>query len=595
MEELTEKRMKLFWAAWLAIALIIIAVSSPLVFNSFWVSLLGLFFFSVLLTPPLGFFIETIALKKEGWLEKRGLLLIFIIWLLFVAFYSVFALHRQENYFTGYDLAIYDQAVWHLSRFEIPESSLRNVPVVFGDHFAPALSLLVPFYWLFPTPSALLVLQVIITLLPVWFFWLWGRDWKIKPSYILIISLFYLTSPAIQGFLGFDFHDILFGPLFLSAAFYFLQKKNWLFYFFNICLLIFTREVLPLLVAVIGVFVFFRERLRQIGIITLLIGIIAFPIIVGPLMNSYNYSFVQRSPYFQMFPGFDQGLKNGVINMIKNPGLILRVISEFPDKWWTISFFILPLAPALFFEPWLLVLFLPQLAEKILSSYQYLSFMKFQYNLLFAPLAAIAFIYLIKKLAENDIGGTPREKTNRLKLFFPRPIMLFLVFPLVLNLVYSSQYSYLLSPFQEWKFTSRESPSAPTEAFQELVDIIPKDVQAKVAASQVFLPHLNHRQNLYLLPRISDASFIIFNFCPKQPCNYWPIQTKNIIQLNNFLRNNPSFEVEKVNEAGVVFERKGPFTEKLRQDLAAFCLSLISDQEHLHSSHKQYLLENCSF
>jgi len=48
-------------------------------------------------------------------------------------------------------LAIYDQAIWHLSRFERPASSIRGLPSVFGDHFHPIIALFAPLFWVAPS------------------------------------------------------------------------------------------------------------------------------------------------------------------------------------------------------------------------------------------------------------------------------------------------------------------------------------------------------------------------------------------------------------------------------------------------------------
>ena len=44
----------------------------------------------------------------------------------FAAGYSMSALLRHWHFDSSYDLAIYDQAIWHLSRFERPASSIRG-------------------------------------------------------------------------------------------------------------------------------------------------------------------------------------------------------------------------------------------------------------------------------------------------------------------------------------------------------------------------------------------------------------------------------------------------------------------------------------
>ena len=49
----------------------------------------------------------------------------------FAVIYSVLGLFRHWHFGSGYDLAIFDQAVWHMSRFE-PLASTVRVPLCGG-------------------------------------------------------------------------------------------------------------------------------------------------------------------------------------------------------------------------------------------------------------------------------------------------------------------------------------------------------------------------------------------------------------------------------------------------------------------------------
>ena len=64
---------------------------------------------------------------------------------------------RQDRFATfSFDLGIYDQAVWLLSRFHDPFVTVRGLEF-FGHHVNPILLLFVPFYWLGAGPLFLLV------------------------------------------------------------------------------------------------------------------------------------------------------------------------------------------------------------------------------------------------------------------------------------------------------------------------------------------------------------------------------------------------------------------------------------------------------
>ena len=69
---------------------------------------------------------------------------------------------RQARFATfSFDLGIYDQAVWLLSRFHDPFVTVRGLEF-FGHHVNPIMLLFVPFYWLGAGPLFLLSAQVVV-------------------------------------------------------------------------------------------------------------------------------------------------------------------------------------------------------------------------------------------------------------------------------------------------------------------------------------------------------------------------------------------------------------------------------------------------
>ena len=80
----------------------------------------------------------------------------------FATIYVLLSVYKHWHFGSGFDLAIFDQAVWHLSRFEIPASSIRGFPNLFGDHFHPILLVLAPLYRIAPAAETLIVTQAVL-------------------------------------------------------------------------------------------------------------------------------------------------------------------------------------------------------------------------------------------------------------------------------------------------------------------------------------------------------------------------------------------------------------------------------------------------
>ncbi len=578
------KKVFYFWLAWTALSIVFSVISYFFFSASLWRSLAGLLIVTALLTPPFLIVLKVIFRKLGIRKGQNTAFFLALAVLAFFSFYTAFSLHKQNNFFTGYDLSIFDQAVWHMSRFEVPASSVRDVPVVFGDHFDPVLVFLAPFYWISSDVSTLLIAQNIILLAPVAVIYLWGKEWQVSDFKTTLISLFYLTSIPLQSLSSFDFHEIIFAPLFLLGTFYFLIKRKWLYYFLGLFLLLFTKEDLALLVAVVGLFVILKEKKYFKGAATLILGAVALFVITGVVMPGMNY--FDAYDYWEMFPGFENGVIGGIIHYLSDPGALVNLLFfTMPDKWWTVIFFVASFLIPMIFVPASFLLATPMIAEKIMSSYQSAGFIKGQYNLLFVPIGVIAMFYFLKRAERSSMIEKIQRKLNGVEVSFTN---LVIAFPLILNLVFSYQFTYLFSPIDNWQSLGE---SGRKEALQELLQEIPKD--AAVSASQIFLPHLSHRQQLYALPRISNADFVILHFCYTELCNAWPLSPDMLGIFYLYLRAYPVFAEVRENEWGAVFKRVEPLNEEIRESLSSICFGFIKSS-HLEPIHENYFLDSCN-
>ena len=101
------------------------------------------------------------------------------IWFVVYGFaiaYGVSAILRHWHFNSSYDLAIYDQAVWHLSRFEPPASSFRGMTNLFGDHFHPVIVLFAPLFWVVSASETLLAAQAVLLAISIIPVFVYARD-----------------------------------------------------------------------------------------------------------------------------------------------------------------------------------------------------------------------------------------------------------------------------------------------------------------------------------------------------------------------------------------------------------------------------------
>jgi uncharacterized membrane protein len=125
-------------------------------------------------------------------------------------------LHRHFGTY-GFDLGIYDQGTWLLSRFQAPFVTVRGLDL-FGQHASYVLVLVAPLYRLWPDPRLLLLLQAIALAVPAWVVYRLGARHLGNPAAGLAVAIAYLAYPAMQWALTWQFHPETLAAAFLTLA-----------------------------------------------------------------------------------------------------------------------------------------------------------------------------------------------------------------------------------------------------------------------------------------------------------------------------------------------------------------------------------------
>src|ERR1700682_1097261 len=144
--------------------------------------------------------------------------------------YSALSRLRHESYHSfGFDLGLFDQVFWNTTQgrpFESTMSQALPVPhSLLGDHFSPAFLLLMPFYFAFPHPETLLVIQSLALALGAWPVYLLARL-KLAPGYALLWVIAYFLFVPLAYVNLFDFHEVALSVAPLGFALYFLERDR---------------------------------------------------------------------------------------------------------------------------------------------------------------------------------------------------------------------------------------------------------------------------------------------------------------------------------------------------------------------------------
>ena len=203
-----------------------------------------------------------------------GIVLIFIIVFSFLAIKRVYTLN---SYY--YDLGIMDQVVYNTSKGRFLEMTnqdfMRNMSRL-AIHFDPILAIFAPFYWFFPSFEVLLIGQVVIVGLGALGIYLLSQIIIKKPNISLLFSILYLLYFPVQRQILFDFHAVTLATTFLIFSLYFLEIKNFFWFYFFIFLSLLTKEHIGLIIMFLGLYVFFIKKEKKVGLTTFFLGSIFF-------------------------------------------------------------------------------------------------------------------------------------------------------------------------------------------------------------------------------------------------------------------------------------------------------------------------------
>ena len=299
--------------------------------------------------------------------ERRALV---VVVGLFGAGYGLYGLFRHWNFgSSAFDLGIFDQVVWHLSRFEPPGSSIRGFSNFLGDHFFPVIALFAPFYWISAGPATLIVVQALgsaASIVPVYLF---ARR-RLPPWPAMGMAIAYGCFWGIQRAIAFDVHETAFSPLVIAVAILALDQKRWTLFWISAVTMLFIKEDhIPLVAGLGGLMVIQGERRR--GLIAIAVGVAAMVAVVGIVVPAFNdlggyeytssYLGVLGNPWRIPLSMVSPPIKIGTallwfapfaflslaspLALLVVPFAMIRFLSDSPNHWGTVFHYSAPLAP----------------------------------------------------------------------------------------------------------------------------------------------------------------------------------------------------------------------------------------------------------
>ena len=390
---------------------------------------------------------------------------------LYVVVFSIRSLRNHHGFGTfGFDLGIFDQGVWLLSRFKEPFVTVRGMHL-FADHTSFILLFLVPFYWVFPSVSVLLIAQSVALAVAAVPAFLLARDKLESVGLALCVSLTYLAQPAIGWTNLENFHPDVFEVPLVLFAMYFLVRRKWLGLILCIVALLLVKEDVPLLTFFLGVYIAFCCH-RRLGIAISLLSVawfVANQWLILPGFGEGGALHGQR--VIGQFGGYSGFLKTAVTRPWEIVGIALG-----PQRPWYLWQLVAPLGLLPLLSPGVVLIATGPLLSNLITTFGYQHNIQYHYQTLIVPVLVAAAVF-----------GIARFTSHRMRTAL-----------VGLMLVSAVCAGYLWGPLGRNPGFVGDPSSPGVRASREAIEMIPED--AGVSAYYNFVPHLTHRDHVYEFP-----------------------------------------------------------------------------------------------
>jgi uncharacterized membrane protein len=372
----------------------------------------------------------------------------------------------------GFDLGIFDQGVWLLSRFQDPFVTIRGLPL-FGDHASYILVLVAPLYWIWADPRLLLLLQVVCLAVPAVSVYLIGSRRLGSPLAGLAVAAAYLAFPALQWAAVWHFHPETRAAGFLGLAALAADRQRWRQMAIWLLLALLCKEDVGLVVAGFGALLWTTGQAR-IGRRTLAAGLgwsLLAVLVLIPLTNG------RASPHLELNYGITG---SGLATVLQAaPTLAANIWTNLVDGRGDTYLLLIftPFVGLPLVDPRWLLPVTPPILLNLAAVHGYQQEIRYQYLATSAPFLALATIAGLRTLARRRVA---------------------LAVVLVVLVAVAGYVDREAGPAPWSEAFSRPVEGPIDETRRQALGLI--DPGAPVSAQYNLVPHLAHRPRVYEFP-----------------------------------------------------------------------------------------------
>lgn len=451
-------------------------------------------------------------------------LLPYLICFIFVLIYSILGIVKHNQFLSGYDLAIADQAVWKYSHFQNAITTVNNyytIPLLF-DHVEIIYILISPLYWIASDARTLIFLQALIISLSGIPVFLISKQKKLNSFLSIVILISYLSFYGIQNALWSDVHSLVFAAGLIPWFVYFLEHKKLKLTFIFLILSIICKEDIALITLFISLIYLVKQK-SKISFYSFIISIFYLIVIFLIYFPHFTNGYLYANPH-GIFSEFN------ILNFANTKDKQLVIL-------YSLSWFgFIPLLNLLFLLPAIV-----DLSHYFIlgnTSVTAASTLFLHYRVTLSFLLILPLIYVLSK---------HKKLNSRYTAFYLLFCCLFFQYYLHLPISYLTKKWFWQNPPE-------------VNNINKIIASLPSD--ASVVAQSNISPHITHRDKIYtLFPE--TKTFTKNSSCSKEACNWfhWGGNPNYLIadlgnswDIRHFLTNRDNFidGIRNLEKAGII-------------------------------------------
>jgi uncharacterized membrane protein len=412
----------------------------------------------------------------------------------FAGGFGALSVLQQRAFETGrFDVGNMTQAVWatahgnFLTVTDLGGSQISRL----GAHFDPIVAALVPLWWVWPHPSALLLAQAVAVALGAVPIFRLARRRLGSAHAGLGLALVYLLYPPTQWLVLDDIHPVAFATPLLLTAWDFLDEGRLLPFAAAAGAACLTKEHIGLVVAMMGVWYALAKGERRAGAVIALIAagvaVVAITIVVPHFAPGGGSPFADRYADIGGTPG-------GILDTtVHRPGTIVASATERRDLDYLVAL-LAPLAGLPLLAPLALIVALPELATNVLSGTVTQTSIHFHYTAATIAALMVATIFGVAHV-QSWLG-------RRAELI-PRALV---VVTLIAGVAEGPNPLWSHVPFGEDLAADDHVVTAHDRAAERALRLVPGG--AAVSASNTLGAHLSARRRIFSFPLLGEADWV---------------------------------------------------------------------------------------